>query len=111
MKVYNHDFPYHDYETDTTAVLDKTYIVGENNKLQGQKKLFVSKSTLIICTEACHVHFNEAANVMINIIANVPYTFYSNIHAIYYGRTQGQASGTMHIYVEGVLPQEARRPE
>lgn len=107
----NRDYPYHDYEEGATAVTDKPYAVGENNKGQLQFKTFVSKSTLIYCDQDCHVHFNHGQNVEIPILANTWYEFMSNIYAIFYGRAQGVDSGTMRIYTEGVLPQEARRPE
>lgn len=105
------DFPYHDYEEGSTAVAHKHYVVGNNNLAGSQKKRFVSKSTLIHCDQDSHVHFNHSGNVEIPIVANTWYTFMSNIHAIWYGRDVGEATGTMKITVEGVLPQEARTPE
>lgn len=107
----HHDYPFHDYETGTTAVSHKSYVVGDNNLAGDQKKRFVSKDTLIMCTEDCHVHFNDSENVEIDLLAGVWYTFLVNIFMIWYSRDIGVDSGTICIYTEGVLPQEARRPE
>lgn len=105
------DWPYHDFETATTTSTYQTYRVGENNDdgKGDQHKLFLSKSLLIYATTNSYVKFNHADNVVITILANTWYTFMSNIYAVHYRYVS--AEGTIYLYPEGVLPQEARRPE
>lgn len=107
----NRDYNYHDYHTDSYAGVWESYLVGENNMegLGSQKKLFISKSTLIYATTAVNVKFNHSENVIIGLLANTWYEFKSNIRMVYYARQA--TSGTIYIYSEGVLPQEARTPE
>ena len=107
----NRDLPYHDYHHVDETTTDLSYIVGENQVTGrgGQKKLFVSKSTLIYCTEATTVRFNDVNNVAIAILANVWYEFKSNIYQVFHAAiTQGY---DLYLYFEGTLPQEARTPE
>lgn len=105
------DWPYHDFHTEATLEDYQTYRVGENNVgLNGdQHKLFVSKSTLIMATQDADVVFNHSNNAPILLLANNWYTFKSNIYQIHYARHE--TTGDIYIYCEGVLPQEARRPE
>ena len=111
MKKYNHDFPYHDYAALTDADDGTPYIVGDNNVAAhgSQRKRFVSKSTLLIATGTTTVRFNHASNVLMTLIANVPYTFYSNVHTLIIGAVAAQA--TLYAFFEGVLPEDAGRPE
>ena len=74
-----------------------------------QKKLFLSKSLLVFCTTNTYVRFNNANNVIFTILANTWYEFMSNIYAVHHAYVAD--AGTIHLYPEGVLPQEARRPE
>lgn len=111
MKAYNYDFPYHDYVAIEDGSEPVVYQVGKSNQVGrgDQHKLFTSKSTLLIADQTTTIRFNSTENVTITLIANVPYTFYSNIHALYVV-TIG-TGGTLYAYFEGVLPDEARRPE
>lgn len=107
----NRDLPFHDYKTATLTATYKRYNVGENNQLgKGtQHKLFESKSTLILSTVNADIKLNSTENVEIDILANTYYEFKSNIHAIFYKYSASE--GTIYIWTEGTLPQEARRPE
>jgi len=111
MKEYNYDFPYHDYKEFTDADDGTNYTVGDANVAAhgSQRKRFVSKSTLLICTGAATVRFNHASNVLMTLIANAPYTFVSNIHTLIIGTIA--AESTLYAYFEGVLPEDAGRPE
>lgn len=107
----NRDLPFHDKNIADTTV-DGMYVVGENN-MEGhgdQKKHFVSKSTLLFCTFPTAVHFNSKNNVFIPLFANTYYEFKSNIHSIFWVSTEEQES-YLYIWVEGVMYNEARRPE
>jgi len=102
----NYDLPYHDYYHADVESTVNAYTVGTNNMGQGrdQKKRFVSKSTLIYCTEATTIHFNNSNNVAIAILANTWYTFYSNIYSINHALiSQGN---NLYVYFEGVLPED-----
>ena len=105
------DWPYHDYETETTTSAYISYRVGKNNKQASgdQHKFFTSKSTLIYCTTNSYVIFNHDNNVVQTILASTWYEFMGNIFFIQYAYVT--SAGTIYIYTEGVLPQEARRPE
>lgn len=107
----NREYPYHDTHMVTSQSTVLIYIVGDNQiGAHGtQRKLFVSKSTLIMCTEDTHVHFNSPNNVAIPILANTWYEFKSNIEAVYC--TAIGADKGLYLYFEGVLPEEARSPE
>lgn len=107
----NKDYPYEDYHEDTTLGTYQRYSVGDNNKLgKGtQHKLFVAKSTLILCTEDVYIKFNNANNVVNTLLADTFYEFDHNIYAIYYADVD--VAGTIYIWVEGVHPQEGRSPE
>lgn len=109
--VFNHDYPYNDFAHFDETSTKLSYIVGENNIGQGkdQKKYFVSKSTLIYCTEETHVHFNNVNNVAITILANTLFTFWCDIKAIYV--TAISQDKDLYIWTEGVLPQEVRDAE
>lgn len=111
MKEYNHDFPYHDYKLFEDADEPTVYQVGTDNQTgRGtQHKKFVSKSTLLIATATTTIRFNSAENVLSTLIANVPYTFYSNIYALHVVAIG--AGGALYAYFEGVLPEDAGRPE
>ena len=111
MKEYNHDYPYHDYKLFEDTDEPVTYPVGTDNRVGrgDQHKLFVSKSTLLIATATTTVRFNSTENVTITLIANIPYTFYSNIHQLYVVAIGAQ--GVLYAYFEGVLPEDAGRPE
>lgn len=104
----NRDYPYHDFETATLTAGYIHYRVGDNNiGLEGtQAKNFVSKSTLIMSTVNSYVRFNSNNNVIHTLVANNWYTFKSNITDVFYAYVQSE--GTIYIYVEGVLPHEAR---
>ncbi len=107
----NRDFPYHDYyHADETATV-RSYVVGHNQVIGhgDQRKLFVSKSTLIYCTENTTIQFNSTNNVVVTILASTWYEFKSNISSIYHAAiTQDK---DLYVYFEGVLPNEARSPE
>lgn len=102
----NWDLPYHDYYHADENTTGLNYVVGTNNLGQGkdQKKIFVSKSTLIICTEDTTIHFNNSNNVAITILANILYTFVSNIYSI--SHTAISEGKDLYVYFEGVLPQD-----
>ena len=102
----NHDFPFHDYYHANSQSTTTGYVVGTNNMGQGkdQKKRFVSKSTLIYCTEDTHVHFNNSSNVAVTILANMWYTFFSNIYSIEHAAIT--ATKDLYVYFEGVLPED-----
>lgn len=107
----NREYPYHDCAHFDEADTVLFYFVGHNqaNTRGNQKKLFVSKSTLILCTEATTVRFNNANNMAVPILANTWYEFKSNIHTVHtVAITQGE---DLYLYFEGVLPEEARSPE
>ena len=111
VSLSHRDWPYHDYHSDTTKATYQTYRVGENNRLGDgdQMKLFVSKSLLIMATTNTYIVFNSVNNVVHTILANTWYEFMSNIYAVHYAYVASE--GTIYIHPEGVLPQEARRPE
>ncbi|TKJ36871.1 hypothetical protein CEE36_11330 [candidate division TA06 bacterium B3_TA06] len=111
VSLAHRDWPYHDHHSDTTTVVYQPYVVGENN-IPGdgdQFKRFVAKSTLIFCTTNTRVIFNNSNNVFQTLLANTWYEFMTNIHQMFY--RYSTEAGSILIYVEGVLPQEARRPE
>jgi hypothetical protein len=121
----NHDYPYHDYVTidnsQGSGILEGVYAVGSSNvDAHGdQSKRFVSKRANMWYEVAdTHVHFNDSRNVPISFppIAwdaegePIYYEkeFYTNIAAVYYSIVQGDI---LHMYFEGVLPEEARDAE
>lgn len=106
----NRDYPYHDSHSDTMTADYQAYIVGSNNiGGQGdQKKLFVSKSTLIDATTDANIRLNNSNNVIIPLRANNFYEFKSNIKVVYY--EYDSEEGNIHIKCEGVLPEEQRSP-
>ena len=105
------DWPYHDSHNDTMTAAYQTYRVGQNNMgLSGdQTKFFVSKSPLIYATQDFYTKLNHANNVVTTRLANTWYTLQSNIYQIHYAYVDTE--GTIYIECEGVLAQEARRPE
>lgn len=107
----NRDYPYHDFITIDDGDEPKQYVVGTNNKdVQGdQKKLFISKSTMILSDVECTIRFNHTANTPITIRADTQYEFLSNIKMVYV--TAIGAQGYLDLGFEGVLPDEARNPE
>ena len=111
VSLANHDFPYHDYHEDTTTGAYQSYTVGANNKdgIGLQKKFFVSKATLLMCTEDVYVKFNHADNVVNTFLADTYYTIPFNVIRIMYADVD--VAGTIYIWTAGVLPQEVRTPE
>ena len=107
----NRDYPYHDYHSDTTTSTYQSYRVGEKNidREGDQKKLFVSKSLLIMATTDTYIKLNHGGNVIITLLANNWYEFKSNITTVYYAYVS--AEGTIYIIPEGVLPNEQRDAE
>lgn len=107
----NRDLPYHDFYYATAQTTTTSYVVGTNNMGQGkdQKKIFVSKSTLIMSTVDTVVHFNNSNNVAIVILANVWYEFKSNIYTVYH--TQPADTAKIYFYFEGVLPKDTAYAE
>jgi hypothetical protein len=107
----NRDYPYHDYIAFTPQSTKFAYVVGQNQTVGhgDQRKLFVSKSTLIYSTEDQTIHLNNMNNVAIVILASTWYEFKSNIYQVFV--TTPAASQYIKFYFEGVLPQEARNPE
>jgi hypothetical protein len=107
----NRDYPYHDFHYVTSQSTENKYSVGEN-QLHGhgdQRKLFVSKSTLIYSTANTEVRFNNANNVTIAILANTWYEFKSNIYQVFYPTPEGE--DMLYLYFEGVLSNEQRGAE
>ena len=107
----NRDYPYHDYHSDTTTATYQTYTVGEKNidREGDQKKLFISKSLLIMATTNTYIKLNHSGNVIITLLANNWYEFKSNIIRVMYAYVQ--EAGTIYIIPEGVLPDESRDAE
>lgn len=111
LTLTNRDYPYHDYYSLEDGSEPDTYIVGKTQKDNkgDQHKLFTSKSTLLIATTETTIKLNHSENVTQTLLANVPYFFETNIRSLYV-ITIG-AGGVLYAYFEGVLPNEARRPE
>jgi len=107
----NRDYPYEDRAEISFTDVVSHYVVGTNNlNAHGsQRKLFVSKSTLLYATQDCYVRFNHSVNVQNRILKDTWYTFESNISEIFVVRVT--TSGTLYAYFEGVLPQEQRSAE
>ena len=107
----NRDMPFHDYYHADETATKRVYLVGDNNINQDgdQRKRFVSKSTLIFCTEDTTIYLNSNNNILIVLLADTYYEFKSNIYAIHHAAiTQGE---DFYAWFEGTLPQEARSPE
>lgn len=104
----NRDYPYHDFVTFEDGEEPISYQVGKNNKdLDGdQKKLFVSKSTMILSDVECTIRLNHAGNTPITIRADTQYEFLSNISMVYV--TVIATGGYIDLGFEGVLPEECR---
>lgn len=92
-----------------------SYQVGANQiEAHGdQKKYFVSKSTLIFATYDFEVKFNSMSNVSVRILANTWYEFKGNIYQVFKRPYDDDfpKDVTIYIYFEGVMYDEARRPE
>jgi hypothetical protein len=107
----NRDYPYHDYHYINEECTDAKYSVG-HNQVHGhgdQRKLFVSKSTLIYSTVDIVVYFNNKNNVAIDILASTWYEFKSNIYQVFWDIPQDEFE--LYLYFEGVLPSEQRGAE
>lgn len=121
----NRDFPYHDYfeltNEDEENDLNGCYQVGTSNvdKQGDQHKRFVAKRTVIWAdTPSTSVRLNDSKNVevflpiiFIDVASNnLRYGLecHANINEIHYTIP---AEGTISIYCEGVLPDEARDAE
>lgn len=110
VSLSHRDYPYHDYHDIADTEEPETYVVGTNNRGLGgtQNKLFVSKSTLFYSGAICTFRLNSARNVLQTLPADLPIRFESNIQSVHIV-TIG-ADGTLYMWFEGVLPQEARSP-
>ena len=107
----NRDYPFHDFVTFDDTDEPVLYQVGKNNRdaTGDQKKLFVSKSTMVLSDVECTIRLNHTGNTPITIRANTQYEFMSNISAVYV--TAIAANGYIDFGFEGVLPQETRVAE
>jgi hypothetical protein len=107
----NRDLPFNDYNTADLTV-SGSYVVGQNNikDVGDQKKFFVSKSTLLYSTVDTSVRFNSQNNVLNVILANTYYEFKHNIHAVFY-YDDGDQEDVLKMWFEGVMYNEARRPQ
>lgn len=105
------DYPYFDFHQFDDTEEPAIYWVGTDNKDRDgtQKKLFVSKSTLIYSDVACTIRFNGPNNVLTPIPANTWFTFVSDIYALVVVTIAD--GGYLLAYFEGVLPQDSRCPE
>jgi hypothetical protein len=110
----NRDLPFHDYHLFTLGATGGwlAYAVGADNITDrgSQKKLFTSKSTLIYSTLNIDIKFNSMNNVPIAILNSVWYEFKSNIFQVF-ANDSGEDVGYLKLYFEGVMSDEARRPE
>jgi hypothetical protein len=107
----NRDYPYHDFHYVTSQSTENKYTVG-HNQIHGhgdQRKLFVSKSTLIYTTARATLQFNSVNNVIMGIEANTWYEFKSNIYQVFFNIPSGEDA--IVFYFEGVLPNEQRGAE
>lgn len=104
----NVDYPYADYQRISTTAIWKSYVVGTNaiNSEGGARKLFVSKDTCFFATQDCYIRLNDSRAQNILIPANRPMIFLSNIFQVFVTRVT--ADGTIDMWFEGVLPEEAR---
>lgn len=121
----NRDYPYHDYvlaenesEDDPLQVV---YAVGSGNvDVHGdQSKRFVSKRMLLWTTDDfVHFRLNDSRNVRIPIPVASPdgvtapiifaIELHANINTVY---VDLPTESELHIYCEGILPEEARDAE
>jgi hypothetical protein len=109
----NRDYPYHDYHYVNEECTDTKYSVG-HNQVHGhgdQRKLFVSKSTLIYSTVDIVVYFNNKNNVAIDILASTWYEFKSNIYQVFWNYGGQAEEWDIYFYFEGVLSNEQRGTE
>jgi len=104
----NREYSMHDYVHFEDGDEPTKHVVGSGNMAAGgdQKKLFISKSTLIFCTTAAVVRFNNANNVPVGILPNVWYEFYQNTHTLIVDSIA--TNGLFYAHFEGVLPSEGR---
>jgi hypothetical protein len=108
----NRDYPFYDCKVEEITTAVSSYAVGHNqvNAHGDQRKKFVSKSTLVYCTEDAYLIFNNSKNVANYILANTWYEFKSNVYEVFYCTVQAQ-SAVIKLYFEGTMPAEARSPE
>lgn len=121
----NHSYPYHDYKALNIAVIDDEaeahYVVGESNtdKRGDQHKKFVSKRMIITSTNVlAYIRLNHSGNIEIPLEV---FTLDGTAEATYYRRefhtnitdvfVRVESSASVHIYCEGVLPEETRDAE
>lgn len=104
----NRSYNMDDYHTDTTTAIYQIYGVGDNNKHDEgtQHKAFVSKSTLIYCTQDVYIKFNHTENVIHTLLATTYKEFDHDITSVHYAYVT--EAGTIYIECEGVLPIEGR---
>jgi len=110
----NRDLPFNDYVDNALTALPFFYPVGDSQRMAhgDQKKYFVSKSTLIMATVNTHVTFNNTNNVEDFLLAGVWYEFKSNIFSVnVVDAAQPGEDDAIYMYFEGVMTDEARRPE
>jgi hypothetical protein len=93
----------------------RSYQVGANqiDAHGDQKKYFVSKSTLIFADYDFEVKFNSMLNVSVIILKDTWYEFKSNIYQVFKRPVDDDFVEDVNIwiYFEGVMVDEARRPE
>lgn len=106
----NRDLPFHDYYDSDYYDDTGSYDVGHNQimKTGDQKKLFVSKSTLVYSTADCFIYFNSMNNAPVFILANTYFEFESNIFVVLWDKEL--RTGYLYLWFEGVMFNEARRP-
>jgi hypothetical protein len=107
----NRDLPFHDAYNNDFYDTVTSYVVG-SNQIEGtgdQKKHFVAKSTLIYSTVERTLKFNSENNVPVLLLANVFYEFKSNIHSVFFDISH--IDDLIYLWFEGVMYNEARRPE
>jgi len=104
----NREYPMHDYVSIADGSEPTRHVVGSGNMAAGgdQKKLFISKSTLVFCTTNAVVRFNNANNVAQTLLANTWYEFYQNMHTLIVDTIA--EGGVLYAHFEGVLPSEGR---
>jgi len=92
----------------------RSYVVGSENisGVGDQKKHFISKSLLLYSDIDVNIKFNNMNNVTIFIHGETWYEFKSNIYTVFVDCVvETAATSYIYLYPEGVLYDEARRPE
>ena len=92
----------------------RSYVVGSQNisGVGDQKKHFISKSLLLYSDIDVNIKLNNMNNVTIVILADTWYEFKSNIHTVFVDCVvETPETSYIYLYPEGVLYDEARRPE